>query len=81
MKVSELIGHLQKFDPELEVWTAIDDEGNGFNSVRYDPEERYVPKEDSYRSDECHTLEDLLDEDPIFGGTPEIGDYKKVVLI
>jgi hypothetical protein len=32
-KVGELIEKLQEFDPEMEVITSIDPEGNGFNPV------------------------------------------------
>lgn len=38
MKNRELITLLQRMDPELETFTAIDAEGNGYNPVYFDPE-------------------------------------------
>lgn len=37
MTVAELIGHLEKFPGDLEVMTAIDAEGNGYNPLYYHP--------------------------------------------
>lgn len=31
--IKELIEHLQQFDPEMEVITAKDEEGNGYNNI------------------------------------------------
>lgn len=33
MKVREVIEKLQAVDPELDVWVAEDEEGNGFNKL------------------------------------------------
>lgn len=33
MKVKELIAELQQYDPELEVWTSDDGEGNNYRPV------------------------------------------------
>ena len=48
MKVSEMIKNLQEFmnaHGDLECWYAVDDEGNGYQQVGYDPSLYYV---DSY---------------------------------
>lgn len=37
MTVAQLIEHLSKLKPELEVYTAIDEEGNGYNEVWFEP--------------------------------------------
>lgn len=42
MLVKELIEHLQKLDPELEVYTAKDEEGNGYNQTYFAPSEEYA---------------------------------------
>jgi hypothetical protein len=90
MTVEQLIEHLKKFDPYMEVWTAIDDEGNGFNTVRYEPEERMIPEDETYYSEEAWEYEDLLKDrmENEFGTMTEseaaesiLRDYKKVVLI
>ena len=45
MKVSEMIKNLQKFmkdNGDLDCWYAVDDEGNGYQKVYYDPSLFYV---------------------------------------
>ena len=45
MKVSKMIKNLQEFMAEygdLECWYAIDDEGNGYKRVYYDPSLYYL---------------------------------------
>lgn len=42
MTVAELIEHLSKLNPNLDVYTAIDSEGNGYNSVYYAPSECFA---------------------------------------
>lgn len=45
MKVSEMIKNLQQFleeNGDVECWYAIDDEGNGYQRVYYDPTLYYV---------------------------------------
>ncbi len=37
MKVKELIEHLQKLPEDLAVYTAIDEEGNGYNETYFAP--------------------------------------------
>lgn len=39
MLVKELIDHLLKLDPELPVYTAKDEEGNGYNDLFFAPSE------------------------------------------
>lgn len=45
MKVSKMIKNLQEFMTEhgdLECWYAVDDEGNGYKRVYYDPSLYYL---------------------------------------
>lgn len=45
MKVSKMIKNLQEFMAEhgdLECWYAVDDEGNGYKRVYYDPSLYYL---------------------------------------
>ena len=82
MKVSELIEALQKLDGELEVWTSSDEEGNSFNRVYYDPEVLKISKDDTDRTDQAYTDEDIeyeLEEGIL---EPEDRDnFKSVVII
>ena len=53
-------------NPELadaEVWTADDDEGNGYQRVGYEPSIRYIPEDSiSYgKTESCYSEEDVLD--------------------
>lgn len=48
MKVSEMIKNLQEFMEEhgdLNCWYAVDDEGNEYHEVYYEPSKYYVDKE------------------------------------
>ena len=48
MKVSDMIENLQEFMEEygdLDCWYAVDDEGNEYHEVYYDPSLYYVDKE------------------------------------
>ena len=45
MKVSEMIKNLEEFKAEhgdIDCWYAIDDEGNGYKKVYFDPSLHYV---------------------------------------
>ena len=64
MKISEMIKNLQEFMDEngdLDCCYFVDDEGNGFEKVHYEPSLRYV-NEDNI----VYTLEDLeyMEESP-----------------
>lgn len=53
-------------NPELadaEVWTADDEEGNGYQRVGFEPSIRYIPSDSiSYGTTEsCYSEEDMLD--------------------
>ena len=61
MKISEMIKNLQEFmekHGDLDCWYAVDDEGNEFHEVYFDPSFRYV---DKYGDVYCQ--EDLDEED------------------
>ena len=48
MKISEMIKGLQEFmkdHGDLECWYAVDDEGNGYQEVRYTPSKYYVSED------------------------------------
>lgn len=62
MKVKELIEHLQKMDPEAEVYTAIDDEGNGFRQLFYAPSPGRVNPQEEHRPESFYD-DDWSDED------------------
>lgn len=58
MKVSEMIKNLQEFMDEhgdLDCYYAVDDEGNDFKPVYYDPSLCYTSEDSEY----VYTLEDL----------------------
>ena len=53
-------------NPELadaEVWTADDEEGNGYQQVGFEPSVRYIPEDSvSYgKTESCYSEEDMLD--------------------
>ncbi len=76
MNVRELIEHLSKLDPELEVYTAIDAEGNGYNSLYYTPGIMFAPKfPNMYRLDE------VFDEDDIEDSGYELEELTRIVVI
>ena len=58
MKVSEMIRNLQKFMKEngdLDCWYAVDDEGNSFNEIYFEPTLYYVNED----SEVYQSLDDL----------------------
>ena len=58
MKVSEMIKNLTEFMTEhgdLDCWYAKDDEGNGYQSIYYEPSMYYVDED----GDVLHDEEDL----------------------
>ena len=62
MKISDMIKNLYAFMDEhgdLDCWYAVDEEGNGYHPVYFDPSLRYV---NSY--EDVFQEEDLEDEDP-----------------
>lgn len=69
MNLQDYINHLQQKivdNPELadaEVWTADDDEGNGYQRVGFEPSIRFIPLDSiSYGTTEsCYSEEDMLD--------------------
>ena len=49
MKISEMIKNLQEFmadNGDLECWYAVDDEGNEYREVHYEPSLYYINKDD-----------------------------------
>lgn len=63
MKISEMIKHLEEFKAEhgdLDCWYAVDDEGNGYQKVYYDPSFRYVNEDGDMYSEE--DLEEYLED-------------------
>lgn len=57
MKISEMIKNLQELMEEcgdLECWYAIDDEGNGYNQVVYEPSTYCIFHDDG----EVHHIDD-----------------------
>jgi len=64
MKVKELVESLLEIDQELEVYTAIDDEGNGYNHLHYHPGVFKARKDEleDHRLDSVYTEEDLASE-------------------
>lgn len=63
MKISEMIKNLQEFMAEhgdLDCWYAIDDEGNGYQKVYYEPTLMYVDEYDDVFSENYY---DEVDED------------------
>lgn len=62
MKVKTLIEHLSKLDPEMDVYTAKDAEGNGYNQVYFEPTVMLTPTNDEkHYVDEVFNEEDLND--------------------
>jgi hypothetical protein len=69
--VKEVIAKLSEFDPELEVITAKDDEGNGYNTVCADWIGILV-----YDGDDAFDEADLDDDIEV-----DTSGYRKVVVI
>ena len=63
MKISEMIKNLEEFKAEhgdLDCWYAVDDEGNGYQRVYYDPSLYYVNEDgEMYREED---LEEYLED-------------------
>lgn len=59
MTVAQLIEHLSKLKPDLEVYTAIDDEGNGYNEMYFEPTVMLMRYDG--RDAEMYSTEDLDD--------------------
>ena len=58
MKITEMIKGLQEVKEkygDLECWSAVDDEGNGYNKVYYDPTVMFRLNDE----DEIHNLEEF----------------------
>lgn len=71
IRVKQLIERLSVFDPDLEVITAKDEEGNGFNEIYAD----YIGTS-NYDGDGLANDEDIGGEDGYYPG-----DFRKVVVI
>lgn len=69
MNLQDYVNHLQQKivdNPELadaEVWTADDEEGNGYQRVGFEPSVRFIPVDSvSYgKTESCYSEEDMLD--------------------
>lgn len=72
--VKELIETLQKFDPDLEVITAKDEEGNGFNEVFIS----WIGVS-FWNGEDIANEEDFVTDEDDWG--PVRSDYRKVVVI
>lgn len=72
MKIKELIELLQKQDLEMEVFTSIDSEGNGYHSVN---DYSYGFLEDL---EEC---QDMLCEEDFEDNEYDINDFTKVFVL
>lgn len=73
MKLSEMIENLQNFMSEhgdVDCWWAVDDEGNGYKEVTYEPTLMY---KNEYGDVYCQ--EDIDDEEV------DINDVKKICII
>lgn len=67
MKVSQMIKNLEEFMEtygDLECWYAVDDEGNDYKEVYYDPSLYYVDEEENvYGTLDDVEYNDLSEED------------------
>lgn len=55
MKISEMIANLEDFKErygDLECWYAMDDDGNGYQRVHFDPSFKYVDLDGEMYNDE-----------------------------
>ena len=78
MKVKQLIKKLQKLPQNADVITSHDPEGNGYNLVHFDPEVRYILKDEAW-IEYAYDKDEMLDE--VADGDSQKSDFKKVVLI
>ena len=67
MKISGMIKNLQELmekHGDLDCWYAVDDEGNGYQKIHYEPVLYYVPKCDSVYADYAYiSIKDVEDND------------------
>ena len=80
MKVSEMIKNLQEFMEEngdIDCYYAVDDEGNGYKEVYYEPTLMYVDEDGGAYSIES------IDEDRKDGylTDEEFAEFKKVCIV
>lgn len=78
MKVSEMIKNLQGFlekNGDLDCWYATDDEGNGFETVVYEPSLMY--HDSDYEVYDANGLQEIFEENPY----DSIDNYTKVCVI
>lgn len=62
MKISEMINNLQEFMEEhgdIDCWYAVDDEGNGYQEIYFDPSKYYVDEDKNVYT----SIEDVEDCD------------------
>lgn len=62
MNVEELIEHLQKMPKDLNVYTAIDAEGNGYNETYFPPVIMWKLKEEEIFGDIISAEQENLDD-------------------
>ena len=82
MRVRELIAALKQYNPDSEVLTAADEEGNSFNTV-YELDLAYV---DNYELEHnsiesVHLAEDLVDDSDLDELDPEAVIDKTLVVV
>lgn len=96
MKLSEYIETLQKVLEKVGdidyIYQSIDDEGNGFNLVEYEPEIRYLNKNENWhrpdtlipeKPEDCSSEDHANDWGLELNKNGEIdwSDFKKVILV
>ena len=76
LRISDLIEELKthlEISGDLEVWTAVDDEGNYYNQLYKDYSSvLYTPVESVYGTEEIFNSEDIEDD---------FSNYKKVLVL
>ena len=76
MKISDMIKNLYAFMDEhgdVDCWYAVDDEGNEFNPVYFEPSLRYVHEDDTFQEED---LEDMDEEE-----REELGELIKICVV
>ena len=76
MNVRTLIEHLSKLDPELDVYTAVDAEGNSYNQVYFEPSVMFSPRDTN-----MHRIEEVFSEEDIEDSGYDVEDLVQVVVI
>lgn len=74
MKISEMIENLEAVmleNGDLEVWYAVDDEGNSYHPIYFEPSVYYANQYGDVFQDE-----DLEDEDP-----EDIAELKRICIV